>query len=69
MDDQDLALLSAKIDQLIQMNVRLRAENRQLRTHERLWHDERARLLEQQAQIKRTMGFLISQLKTVEQEL
>ncbi len=69
MDDQDIALLSAKIDQLIQLNVRLRNENRQLRSNERLWHDERARLLEQQAQAKRTMGFLISQLKTLEQEL
>ncbi|MFW9605730.1 MAG: TIGR02449 family protein [Pseudomonas sp.] len=69
MEDQDLTLLAAKIDQLIQLNARLRAENRHLRGNERKWHEERARLVEQQAHAKRTIGLMISHLKSLEQEL
>lgn len=69
MEDQDLALLSLKIDKLIQLNQRLLTENRQLRANERQWHDERARLIEQRAHAQRSIGQMIAYLKVLEQEV
>ena len=61
MEDADLDRLTAKIDQLIRLNERLRAENRQLR-------EERARLVEQNELARHTVESMISRLKALEQD-
>ena len=68
MEDADLDLLTAKIDQLIRLTERLRAENRQLRDGERHWRAERARLVEQNELARHTVESMISRLKALEQD-
>lgn len=68
MEDADLNALTAKIDQLIRLAERLRAENRQLRSSERQWREERARLIEQNELARHTVESMISRLKALEQD-
>lgn len=68
MEDADLDRLTAKIDQLIRLSERLRAENRQLRDGERHWREERARLVEQNELARHTVESMISRLKALEQD-
>ncbi|SDT04404.1 TIGR02449 family protein [Pseudomonas oryzae] len=68
MEDPDLDLLTARIDQLIQLNERLRTENRRLRDSERHWREERARLVEQNELARHTVESMISRLKALEQD-
>lgn len=68
MEDADLDLLAARIDQLIRLSERLRAENRQLRDSERHWREARARLVEQNELARHTVESMISRLKALEQD-
>lgn len=68
MEDADLDLLTARIDQLIQLAERLRAENQRLRDSERHWREERARLVEQNELARHTVESMISRLKALEQD-
>lgn len=68
MEDADLNALTAKIDQLIRLAEQLRTENHQLRSSERLWREERARLIEQNELARHTVESMISRLKALEQD-
>lgn len=68
MEDADLNALTAKIDQLIRLAGQLRAENQQLRSSERQWREERARLIEQNELARHTVESMISRLKALEQD-
>ncbi|HEY6610543.1 MAG TPA: TIGR02449 family protein [Pseudomonas sp.] len=68
MEDADLNALTAKIDQLIRLAEQLRAENQQLRSSERQWREERARLIEQNELARHTVESMISRLKALEQD-
>lgn len=68
MKDADLHLLSAKLDQLIGLIERLRAENQQLRDHELAWRKERAHLLEKNELARLKVESMITRLKALEQD-
>ena len=68
MEDADFNALTAKIDQLIRLAERLRTENHQLRSSERQWREERARLIEQNELARHTVESMISRLKALEQD-
>lgn len=68
MEDADLQLLSAKLDQLIQRIDQLRAENRQLRANEQSWQQERTQLIEKNELARHKIESMISRLKALEQD-
>ncbi|MNZ76572.1 hypothetical protein D3C78_950840 [compost metagenome] len=68
MEDAELSALAAKIDQLLHLTERLRAENRQLRNGERQWRADRAQLIEQNERARHAVESMISRLKALEQD-
>lgn len=68
MKDADLHLLSAKLDQLIQLIERLKAENQQLRANELAWRKERAHLVEKNELARLKIESMITRLKALEQD-
>ncbi|WP_421682650.1 TIGR02449 family protein [Stutzerimonas urumqiensis] len=68
MDDADLSLLGAKVNQLIHLVERLRTENDRLLTQERAWREERAHLIEKNEMAREKVEAMISRLKALEQD-
>ena len=68
MEDADLQLLSAKLEQLIQRTEQLKAQNRLLRQSEQAWREERAHLIEKNEMARVKVESMISRLKALEQD-
>ncbi|WP_120994305.1 TIGR02449 family protein [Stutzerimonas urumqiensis] len=68
MDDADLSLLGAKVNQLIHLVERLRTENDRLLAQERAWREERAHLIEKNEMAREKVEAMISRLKALEQD-
>lgn len=67
MEDADFNALTTRIDELIRLSERLRAENRQLDAAERRWQTERRRLIEQNQLARQAVESMISRLEALEQ--
>ncbi|MCQ4321937.1 TIGR02449 family protein [Stutzerimonas stutzeri] len=68
MEDADLQLLTAKLEQLIQRTEQLKAQNRLLRQAEQAWREERAHLIEKNQMARAKVESMISRLKALEQD-
>ncbi|MCQ4278372.1 TIGR02449 family protein [Pseudomonas stutzeri] len=68
MEDADLQLLTAKLEQLIQRTEQLKAQNRLLRQSEQGWREERAHLIEKNEMARVKVESMISRLKALEQD-
>ena len=68
MDDQQLKALARKIDDLIQLCGQLEQENRQLKTAEGSWQQEREQLIEKTEIARGRVESMITRLKSLEQE-
>lgn len=68
MEDADLQLLTAKLEQLIQRTEQLKAQNRLLRQTEQAWREERAHLIEKNEMARAKVESMISRLKALEQD-
>ena len=68
MEDADLQLLTAKLEQLIQRTEQLKAQNRILRQSEQAWREERAHLIEKNEMARVKVESMISRLKALEQD-
>ena len=68
MEDADLQLLTAKLEQLIQRTEQLKAQNRLLRQSEQAWREERAHLIEKNEMARVKVDSMISRLKALEQD-
>ncbi|MCH2340432.1 TIGR02449 family protein [Pseudomonas sp. NPDC047963] len=68
MEDADLQLLTAKLEQLIKRTEQLKAQNRLLRQSEQAWREERAHLIEKNEMARVKVESMISRLKALEQD-
>lgn len=68
MEHDDLQLLTAKLEQLLQRIEQLKAQNRQLRQSEQAWREERAHLIEKNEMARVRVEAMISRLKALEQD-
>ena len=68
MEDADLQLLTAKLEQLIKRTEQLKAQNRLLRQSEQAWREERANLIEKNEMARVKVESMISRLKALEQD-
>jgi len=68
MEDADLQLLTAKLEQLIQRIEQLKAQNRLLLHSEKAWREERAHLIEKNEMARVQVESMISRLKALEQD-
>ncbi len=68
MEDADLRLLTAKLEQLIQRIEQLKAQNRLLQANEQAWREERAHLIEKNEMARLKVESTISRLKALEQD-
>jgi cell division protein ZapB len=64
----DLDVLEHKVTELIELCQTLARENRALRTQQRNWSTERARLIEKNELAKSKVEAMISRLKSLEQD-
>ncbi|MCK8516584.1 TIGR02449 family protein [Methylonatrum kenyense] len=64
---QDLQLLEQRVDQLVELCLRLREENRVLRQSQESLNAERAGLLEKNELARSRIEAMISRLKAMEQ--
>jgi cell division protein ZapB len=68
MEDADLQLLTAKLEQLIQRIEQLKAQNRLLIHSEQAWREERSHLIEKNEMARVKVESMISRLKALEQD-
>ena len=68
MEDADLQLLSARLEQLIQHLEQLKVQNRLLLHSEQAWREERAQLIEKNEMARVKVESMISRLKALEQD-
>ena len=68
MEDADLQLLTAKLEQLNKRTEQLKAQNRLLRQSEQAWREERAHLIEKNEMARVKVESMISRLKALEQD-
>ncbi len=68
MEDADLKLLTAKLEQLIQRMEQLKAQNQLLLHSEQGWREERAHLIEKNEMARVKVEAMISRLKALEQD-
>ncbi|MCG6541207.1 TIGR02449 family protein [Pseudomonas sp. KSR10] len=68
MEDADLQLLTAKLEQLIQRIEQLKVQNRLLLHSEHAWREERAHLIEKNEMARVKVESMISRLKALEQD-
>lgn len=66
--ENDLQVLTDKIEELLEHIEQLRKENRQLRAHERGWREERAKLIEKNDLARHKVEAMILRLKALEQD-
>lgn len=68
MADEQLKLLTARVDDLIGLCSQLNAENRKLKTEAGQWQKEREQLVEKTDIARKKVETMIKRLKTLEQE-
>jgi len=68
MEDADLHLLTARLEQLIQRIEQLKAQNHLLLHSEQAWREERAHLIEKNEMARVKVESMISRLKALEQD-
>ena len=68
MSAKDLSTLTQRVDELIELCSVLSRENRALRTQQRNWTTERAKLIEKNELAKSRVESMITRLKALEQE-
>lgn len=68
MSANDLSTLNQRVDELIELCSVLSRENRALRTQQRNWTTERAKLIEKNELAKSRVESMITRLKALEQE-
>jgi len=68
MDDADLQLLTARLDQLLQRHEQLKAKYRLLLHSEQAWREERAHLIAKNEMARVKVESMISRLKALEQD-
>ena len=68
MDQQLLANLESKIDELVALCDELYRENAQLKSNQSKWQEERVKLREKNELARSRVDNMISRLKSLEQE-
>ena len=68
MNDPDLLALNQKVDYLVALSMKLKEENRLLRSKEHSWLAERAQLMEKNDAARTKVESMISRLRTLEHE-
>lgn len=68
MENQDLAALEHKVDELLEICNRLAQENKMLRANAAAWKGERAELVRKNDLARSKVEAMITRLKALEQE-
>lgn len=68
MEDDDLQMLTRRLELLIQRLEQIKAHNRFLLANEKAWREERAHLIEKNEIARHKVESMISRLKALEQD-
>lgn len=66
MEQSELEALAARVDQLIERNRQLAAENARLRQAQEEWQQERAQLMQKNDMARHRIEAMISRLRSLE---